>query len=60
MATTQNELQKAIIQALAQAPQTAIKQLKKDRPQDKAKIVAISKAIGIDLTDNTNNPNNTK
>lgn len=55
MATTQNELQKAIIQALAQAPKTAINQLKKDRPQDKAKIVAISKAIGIDLTDNTNN-----
>lgn len=53
MATTQNELQKAIIQALAQAPQIAIKQLKKDRPQDKAKIAAISKAIGIDLTDPT-------
>lgn len=44
---TQNELQKAIIKALAQAPHQAIKQLQQQHPEHAEQIKRIATAVGV-------------
>lgn len=44
---TQNELQKTIIKALAQAPQNAIKQLQQQHPEHAEQIKRIAQAVGV-------------
>lgn len=46
---TNNALHKALIQALANAPATAVAELIKEYPTERARIIATARAVGIKI-----------
>jgi AcrR family transcriptional regulator len=52
-----NDLRRAIIQALAAAPATALERLKAERPEDAATIDRIAAAVGVKPAPRTSSNN---